>query len=424
MGFDIGNNVNKSLSLEQLTKGLDPTKDKKKIDRITQIFNKYNTNVDERSAQVLDIDEQVSIMSDYHKADKNNDGHITRNSLRKAGFSGEYKAYRDFMEAYQNALGDSKNTFDLNIKDMTVAEKPVSQIKAVQKTQVGGKDLSIEHDYIADENGNKKIKTTFSGEDEMISRNPKGQIIRQKVGDTVLSYHYDNESKNAKPTIINIRSDESYNTAKLQDDGSYFDDKNDSHYRLNNKKLLDEFTVDSNGRITDEFYGDNEYQYTYGYDSAMQPSSITVTNDNTGDAKVYTQEKGVYSVMNGDKKEYYDFDTNTREFSAAEAPKPDKQNKPETKHLVKMTNGWRNQRINKDGELSEQLNVLYSADEVLKKLVENNERFKEANLNDKSLLADLIHNNPSMFDKDGNVYADAKWEKLDFPTDLSKYLQA
>ena len=60
----------------------------------------------------------------------------------------------------------------------------------------------------------------------------------------------------------------------------------------------------------------------------------------------------------------------------------------------------------------------------MKKLVENNERFKEANLNDKSLLADLIHNNPSMFDKDGNVYADAKWEKLDFPTDLSKYLQA
>ena len=89
-----------------------------------------------------------------------------------------------------------------------------------------------------------------------------------------------------------------------------------------------------------------------------------------------------------------------------------------------MTNGWRNQRINKDGELSEQLNVLYSADEVLKKLLENNERFKDANLNDKSLLADLIHNNPSMFDKDGNVYADAKWEKLDFPTDLSKYLQA
>ena len=101
MGFEVGNNVNKKISLEQLTNGLDAVKDKKKIDRITQIFNKYNTNVEGYSENVLDLDEQISIMSDYHKADKNKDSNISRRDIRKAGFAGEYKAYRDFMEAYQ-----------------------------------------------------------------------------------------------------------------------------------------------------------------------------------------------------------------------------------------------------------------------------------------------------------------------------------
>lgn len=122
MGFEVGKNVNKRISLEKLTQGLDAVKDKKKIERITQIFNKYNTNVDGSSKDVLDIDEQVSIMSDYHKADRNNDNHVSRRGIRQAGFAGEYKAYRDFMEAYQNALGESNNNFELSIKTIQLKE--------------------------------------------------------------------------------------------------------------------------------------------------------------------------------------------------------------------------------------------------------------------------------------------------------------
>lgn len=419
MGFDIGNKVAKNISLEQLTKGLDPTKDKKKIDRITQIFNKYNTNTEGSSAQKLDIDEQVSIMSAYHKSDKNNDNHITRNSLRKAGFSGEYKAYRDFMEAYQKATAETSNTFELKFKDDIQDDKTTTSIKATQNTEIEGKTSSIEHDYVVSENQNKKIKTTLTSENGQISYTPKGQIIRQKVGDTTLRYNYDNEAKHAKPNIIKLQTPESYDTVKLQDDGTYLDDSNNKHYRLNNKKLLDEFTVDDKGRVTKEIYKDKEFSYKYNEDST-QPASINVTQDNK--ETTYTKEKDVYSVTTENKKDYYKFDSQNREFIPTEAPKPDKQNRPQAKHLIRMTQGWKNQRINKDNSLTEQLNTMSTADEVLTALVEKNEQFKETKLNKDALLSDLIKNNPSMFNAHGEIYSDAVWEKLDFPSNLSKYV--
>ena len=418
MGFDIGNNVSKRISLEQLTKGLDPTKDKKKIDRITQIFNKYNTNAEGSSAKVLDMDEQVSIMTAYHKAVKNGDNNVTRSGLRNSGIKGEYKAYRDFMEAYQNAVGETQNTFDLSFKDEKVDNKLISQVNAVQNTEVEGKKLAIEHEYINSDEGNKKVKTTLSSEDGQVSYTPKGQMIRQKVGDSTLNYHYDNEAKNAKPDIITVRTPETYETVKLQQDGTYFDDKNNVHYHLNNNKLLDEFIVDDKGRVTNEIYGEKEYSYNYD-ETSNQPTSIKVkTNDNK--EVEYTNEKGVYST---NKKEYYNFDAKKREFSPADPPKPDKQNRPQTKHLIRMTQGWRNQRINKDNSLTEQFNAMSSADEVLNVLVSKNEKFKDTKLNTETLRADFVRNNPSMFTKDGEIYADAKWEKLDFPTDLSKYAE-
>ena len=146
MGFEVGNNVNKKISLEQLTNGLDPVKDKKKIDRITQIFDKYNTNAEGNSEKILDLDEQVSIMSDYHKTDKNNDGQISRKEIRQAGFAGEYKAYRDFMEAYQNALGEEESKkFELTINDETIDGQPYSDIKASQNATVNGDEVLIQH---------------------------------------------------------------------------------------------------------------------------------------------------------------------------------------------------------------------------------------------------------------------------------------
>ena len=418
MGFDIGNIVSKRISLEQLTKGLDPTKDKKKIDRITQIFNKYNTNAEGSSAKVLDMDEQVSIMTAYHKAVKSGDNNVTRSGLRNSGIKGEYKAYRDFMEAYQHAVGETQNTFELSFKDEKVDNKLISQVNAVQNTEVEGKKLAIEHEYINSDEGNKKVKTTLSSEDGQVSYTPKGQMIRQKVGDSTLNYNYDNEAKNAKPNIITVRTSETYETVKLQQDGTYFDDRNNVHYHLNNNKLLDEFIVDDKGRVTNEFYGEKEYSYNYD-ETSNQPTSIKVkTNDNK--EVEYTNEKGVYST---NKKEYYNFDAKKREFSPADPPKPDKQNRPQTKHLIRMTQGWRNQRINKDNSLTEQFNAMSSADEVLNVLVSKNEKFKDAKLNTETLRADFVRNNPSMFTKDVEIYADAKWEKLDFPTDLSKYAE-
>ena len=85
-----------------------------------------------------------------------------------------------------------------------------------------------------------------------------------------------------------------------------------------------------------------------------------------------------------------------------------------------MTNGWRGQRQKLDNEMVSKINSMYTASEVLAELLKSDE-YKGANVDEARLCADLIYNNPSMFDKDGNIYSDANWSRLDFPRNLTAY---
>ncbi len=426
MGFEVGNNVNKKISLEQLTNGLDAVKDKKKIDRITQIFNKYNTNVEGYSENVLDLDEQISIMSDYHKADKNNDSNVSRRDIRKAGFAGEYKAYRDFMEAYQKAIGEEKyNNFELTIKDGTVDGQAYSDIKATKNTTVDGNNISIQHQYISANDKTQKARMTVVTDAGKVSYSPKGQLLQQTIGDTTYRYHqYDSGAKGAVPGVIVVsEADGASQTVKLQQDGTYLDENDNSHYRLNRQMQLDEFQLDAKNRITAEIFGDNQLEYTYPENTAT-PATITVT-DNQDQQKIYNHEKDlIYSSQNGDNKEYFSFNQATRTFAASEAPKPDKQDRQAGEPKIRYTEGWRGQRQKLSDDVIAQFNEMSTASEVLAKLIDKPEYMsggKPIKFND-SLLSDLIRNNPSMFDKEGNIYSNANWKKLDFPTNLRNYV--
>lgn len=422
MGFEVGNNVNKKISLEQLTNGLDPVKDKKKIDRITQIFDKYNTNAEGNSEKILDLDEQVSIMSDYHKTDKNNDGQISRKEIRQAGFAGEYKAYRDFMEAYQNALGEEESKkFELTINDETIDGQPYSDIKASQNATVNGDEVLIQHQYISGNAQTRRAKTTITTTDREASYSPKKQLLQQKVdGKTYRYRQYDSDAKNATPGVIVVLDSENQRqTVKLQSDGTYFDESGNSHYRLNKKMLLDEFTLDDKNRVTSERLDDKNFDYTYS-ENKTTPASIKVT-DNQKQQKVYTNEKDlIYSTENNNIKEYFNFDQKTKVFTKTDAPRPNKHERQITGKKIRMTNGWRGQRQKLDNEMVSKINSMYTASEVLAELLKSDE-YKGANVDEARLCADLIYNNPSMFDKDGNIYSDANWSRLDFPRNLTAY---
>lgn len=424
MGFDINNNVSgKKVTLQQLTAGLDEVKDKKKIDRITQIFNKYNTNVEGRSADALDIDEQVSIMNDYHKADAKGDNHVNRSSLRKAGFKGEYKAYRDFMEAYQNALGETQNTYDLTFKDDTIDGEAFTQTTATQ----AGETVTVKHEYINMAGEQRKLKSTYSGEDGTVSYSPKGQLLRQVIDDqfgdrTVLKYaQYDSDAKGAKPGVITVIKGDTRQTLNRQDDGTYLDNTDNSHYRLNNKMLLDEFKVDDKNRVTSEVWGEHSFEYSYANDDT-QPFFIDVDggeNSSTGKTYDYSGKENIYSTGSGEAREYYTFDAEKREFTPTEAPKPkiEKQARPTQRHMIRMTAGWKNQKVKPDEDTITRLNSMLTADEVLAELIKD----KGDGINQETLRADLIKNNPSVFNQDGVIYSDARWNRLDFPKDLSAY---
>ena len=155
MGFEIDNNIiGKKVTLEQLTAGLDQVKDKKKIDRITQIFNKYNTNTQKNSADALDMDEQIALMNDLHKADGDGkaedfDSKVSKRGLKKAGFAGEYKAYRDFIEAYQKVIGqENKKSYDLQFKDGTIDGQQYIETTAKQGYMRDGNQITEQHQYI------------------------------------------------------------------------------------------------------------------------------------------------------------------------------------------------------------------------------------------------------------------------------------
>lgn len=431
MTFNIGDTaVSKNLTIEQLTAGLDKVKDSKKIKRITQIFNQYNTNTNGNSATTLDLDEQVALMNDLHRADSNGkgekfDGKISGRGLKKAELTGKYKAYKDFIEAYQKAVASDVNTYELTFKDATLDGTPFVETTAVQT----GETVTVEHKYNNISGKTELSRTVITNEDGSFCTDPKGRLLRQTIGGVTIQYcGYTSDAKNAQAGIIVVNEQDSGErmTLKLQDDGTYLNEADQTHFRLDRLGIPNNFTVDDKNRITAEFWGDNLFDYTYeGEDT--KPSSVTL-NKGDEDEITFTREGELYTSMNNEVKEYYIFDTENRIFTQIEAPQPkqkevEKPQRPTSRHYIKMTAGWKNQRVNPDETLIAQFNAMLQADEVLTELINRNEQLKDKNLNREQLLADLIKNNPSVFDKDGIIYSNAKWDKLDFPQNLSSYIQ-
>ena len=81
-----------------------------------------------------------------------------------------------------------------------------------------------------------------------------------------------------------------------------------------------------------------------------------------------------------------------------------------------MTEGWKNQKVKLNEETTAKFNAMSTANEVLAELIKDKD-----GINQEALLADLIRNNPSVFDNEGVIYSDAIWDRLDFPKDLHNY---
>lgn len=430
MTFKIGDNtVSKSVTLEQLTAGLDAVNDRKKIDRITQIFEQYNTNTNGNSVNTLDIDEQVTLMNDLHRADgdgngRDFDGKVSRRGLKKAGLAGEYKAYRDFIEAYQRVVAADVNTYELNFDDGTVEGKQFVETRAVQQ----GETTTTEYKYNDLSGATTRVLTTQSGEEGARSYDQHRRLTRQVVDGTTIQYRaFTSDARNAKPGIITVRQEgvDGMMLVKLQDDGTYLDETDNSHYRLNRNGFLDGFTVDEQNRVTAEVFGENTFNYTYEGE-APEPASVTI-NQGEQDEIAFTRENELYTSMNNETKEYFQFDPQNRVFTQTAAPEPveppvEKQARPTNRQLIRMTDGWRRQRIQLDEATTTRFNEMSKASEILTELIAKNEQYKNANLNTETLLADLIKNNPSVFNEEGIIYSDARWNRLDFPSDLSRYV--
>lgn len=354
MTFKIGDNsVSKRVTLEQLTQGLDKVKDKKKIDRITLIFNQYNTNTEKSSAGALDLNEQIAFMNDMHRADgdgkgKDFDGKISGRGLKKAGLKGEYKAYRDFMEAYQKAVGD-ENTYDLTFKDGTQDGKAFIGTTAERKGTVDGQEFTEQHQYL----NNEKAKLTYRNADGTFNYDPQGHLTRQTTAENqiIMYMAFTGEAKNAPAGRIVVRDkDNNRMTLELQDDGTYLNKEDNTLYKLNDKGIPEKYTPPEKPK--------------------EEPPQQVV----------------------------------------------EKPSRPTQRKFIKMTAGWKNQKVKPDDETKAKFNTMSNAQEILAELLKENGTAYNDNL-----LADLIKNNPSVFNSEGLIYNDADWNKLDFPKDLSKY---
>ena len=106
-------------------------------------------------------------------------------------------------------------------------------------------------------------------------------------------------------------------------------------------------------------------------------------------------------------------------------PTVTKINGPRTRARVAIAQDWKNQRLDNGVAEQLQLNDTSTVDEVLDKLLSQSKynNIDKSKLDRTALLNDLKNYNPSVFNKaDGVVWANANWSRLDFPSDLSRYL--
>ena len=442
MSFGIGNNkisLN-SVTLEDLTKGLDPQKDKKKIEQIKVAFDFFNKpGADGKKDDSLSYEEQIAMFNFMNKADGaafDRDGKITRSGLRHVakenGIEGtpKYKEYKSFIEAYQNAVAEMSPA---DTAEITYGRNKDGEFAQAKFTDESG--LRNEEIYTTDvENPKYNSGVKKDAQGNTFRYDDKARVIQQNVGGVRTQYvQFSGENADATPTIVKQGGLTFNLDANFDDAGLYISEEGGKIQaaRMNSAGSLVPVEMDDAGRITHETI--NEVGFSYTYEGENEDPSTIITSkqvDGKTETKTYTKEGELYSTGDAGNKQYSKFDYKTHEFTPAQSPEPAKPEivKPHYQRgdRVHQTATWKNQRLGEEKAQKLGLNDLNTAEEALDKIISADENLKDKNINKAKLLADFIKNNPSVFVRSGEsqgvIFSDAKWGRLDFPKDLSEYI--
>lgn len=437
MSFGIGNNkvsLN-SLKLEDLIKGLDPQKDKKKIEQIKVAFDFFNKpGVDGKKDDSLSYEEQIAMLNFMNKADGDpldRDGEVTRSGLRRVARENgiketpKYKEYKSFINAYQNAIAEMSPA---DTAEITYVRNKDGELTSSKFTDNAGTTTEV---YTSDINTPEFDSGTIKDKDgNTFKTDNKGRIVQQTVNGIKTQYVQFASETDSTPTIVR-QGGLTYNLdADFDKAGLYVSGNGDDFHaaRMGSSGSLIPVETDDKGRITKETISDTEFSYTYDGDSD-HPATITTTKPGESEPEVttYTKEGELYTTGTEGNKKYFTYSDNEHQFTPAEAPKaPIVKPKYSRHERVHQTAVWKNQRLGEAKAQELGLNDLNTAEEVLDKLINSNESLKDKKINKEQLLADFIKNNPSVFvpsgDSKGVIFSDAKWGRLDFPKDLKSYI--
>lgn len=433
MSFGVGNNKVglKSVTLEDLTKGLDPKKDKKQIERIKIAFDYFNKpGADGKKDDALSYEEQIAMLNFMNKADSaessKRDGKVTRKGLRQVrkqnGLENtpKYKEYKSFLEAYQKAVAEFEKDDVAEIEYVRDKEGEYAQAKYSDNNGTTSEVYTSNVNSAEYKSGIFKDNKTGNS----VRTDNKNRVVQQTVDGVTTRYiQFDSEKEDATPTVIR----QGGATYTLQDNGFYKAET--AAARLNNKGTLEPVEIDNKNRLTKETFNNVEYSYTYNENETIPATITTKSAQGEPHSVQFTKEGGLYTISSGRTKQYFTFDAEKHEFMPAMPPQKYIL-KPQYSRNAKVhqTEIWRNQRLGAPKAQELGLNDLNTAEEVLDTIINADDNLKGKNINREQLLADFIKNNPSVFvqsgDSKGVLFSDAKWDRLDFPKNLTSYITA
>ena len=439
MGFGISSN-NKfsytSIKLEDLTKGLDPKKDKKKIEQIKVAFDFFNKPGVGGNDDGLDFSEQIAMLNYMNKADgdaNERDGKVTRRGLHHVakengiGDAPKYKELKSFMDAYQKAIMERDPSDTSEIDYVRNKDGEFAEIKYIDDNSV---ETSL---YTTDVESPDMVSREYRVGSRVEKHDQFGRTVSIKDNGVETKYRqYGQGEQMYTPTVIEQNGKTYTLNANIDDVGLYESD--DSFARMGNNGILEPVELDDSNRITKEIIYNRETgyndQYSFSYQgNADKPAVITVSKPDEGEM-VYNLEGELYTQGDAENKQYFNYDFKAHKFTPAEAPVAQKPEivKPQYQRgdRVHQTATWKNQRLGEEKAQKLGLNDLNTAEEALDKIISADENLKDKNINKEKLLADFIKNNPSVFVRSGEsqgvIFSDAKWGRLDFPKDLSEYI--
>lgn len=431
--FEYSNQIkfNQAITLEMLTQGLDPKDDKKKIERIKSVFETFNTQkAANGGTEKLDANEQMQLLDFYQSADvKGDDNELSRREIKKAkkqeGYDVKYKAFKDFMEAYTRVMQDTAGTSTITTSDdgSAVLQDANGTVRSFKENEQG------KYEY--------QSRTNIYENGLEVTNDTKGRRTAEGQTDRSIAFSYDGDSSSATTVTVTFKEDGSSVTFSQLKDDIYKDQESGKTFRIEQKDGKTEFVqvqADNYGRITNETVEDKgRFAYRYSDDPQSEtPQKILVTN---GDTQTYyvRQDDGSYQLKNGapeTKGKSYNYDPDSHTFTEVKPKEPEYKRQAEAQnyqqHALRKysSNDWRNARVDFDSEqLKESAAAIKSsvnADELLDKMLQA-KGVDKSKIDVASLKADLIHNNPSVFADNGDVWSDAKFNKLDFPKDLKNY---